>query len=70
MPPPKTPWTRERVKFLRTRIGLSQEAFARLLGISYTTVNSWERGSHKVSKKMAKRLDELVDYLHEEAGLG
>lgn len=27
---------------LRTRLGLSQEALAQLLGVSFTTVNRWE----------------------------
>ena len=29
---------------LRKTLGLTQEAFARLLGVSFSTVNAWERG--------------------------
>lgn len=32
----------ERLRQLRTRLGLSQEALAQLLGVSFTTVNRWE----------------------------
>jgi transcriptional regulator with XRE-family HTH domain len=32
----------ERLRRLRTGLGLSQEALARLLGVSYGTVNRWE----------------------------
>lgn len=31
-----------RLRRLRTRLGLSQEALARLLGVSFATVNRWE----------------------------
>jgi transcriptional regulator with XRE-family HTH domain len=32
----------ERLRQLRARLGLSQEAMAQLLGVSFTTVNRWE----------------------------
>lgn len=32
----------ERLRQLRTRLGLTQEALAQLLGVSFTTVNRWE----------------------------
>jgi transcriptional regulator with XRE-family HTH domain len=32
----------ERLRRLRTGLGLSQEALARLLGVSFATVNRWE----------------------------
>jgi transcriptional regulator with XRE-family HTH domain len=32
----------ERLRHLRTRLGLSQEVLAQLLGVSFTTVNRWE----------------------------
>lgn len=34
--------TPTRLRRLRTRLGLSQEALARLLGVSFATVNRWE----------------------------
>jgi len=36
--------TGEQVKAIRQGLGLSQEQFAQTLGVSYTTVNRWERG--------------------------
>lgn len=32
------------VKELRTRLGMTQQAFASLLGISFVSVNKWEKG--------------------------
>jgi DNA-binding transcriptional regulator YiaG len=37
-------WTPAAVKRLRKRLGLTQEAFARRLGVSVVTVNRWEQG--------------------------
>ena len=34
----------EEVKTLRARLGLSQQAFAKALGVSFSTVNRWEMG--------------------------
>ena len=36
--------TKERVRTLRDRMGLSQEALARELNVSTATVQSWESG--------------------------
>lgn len=35
----------QRLTELRTSLGLSQEAMARLLGISFASVNRWEKGA-------------------------
>ena len=37
--------TANQLRRLRTRLGLSQEALARLLGVSFATVNRWESQS-------------------------
>lgn len=37
--------TGDPLRRLRTRLGLSQEALARLLGVAFATVNRWENGS-------------------------
>lgn len=34
-------------KHIRRALGLSQEALAQLCGVSFTTVNHWERGRYK-----------------------
>ena len=40
----------ELVKDIRRQLALSQEDLARLLGVSYATVNRWENGLSKPSK--------------------
>lgn len=36
--------TPQEVKQIRTALGLSQQAFASLLGLSFVSVNKWENG--------------------------
>ena len=38
------------VKEVRKQLSLSQEALARELGVSYTTINRWEKGVSKPSR--------------------
>lgn len=40
--------------------GLSQEKFAKLVGVDETTVAGWERGDHKPSKKLAEILSRQI----------
>lgn len=35
---------------IRLRYGLSKYKWARILGVSWNTINSWEKGRHKVNK--------------------
>lgn len=54
------------IRRLRTRLGLTQEQYARLLGVTWTTVSRWERGQAKPDAKgLAKlsRLQELLDLI-------
>jgi DNA-binding XRE family transcriptional regulator len=44
----------ERMKLYRLTHGLSQEKFAKLVGVDETTVAKWERGKHKPLKKTLK----------------
>ena len=50
------------IKNLRSKLVLSQQEFAELLGVSFTSVNRWENGKHeptiKVKRKIAKLLQE------------
>jgi transcriptional regulator with XRE-family HTH domain len=45
--PEKQP--KQTLKQLRERAGLSQEALARLVGVSSKTVSNWERGTNVAS---------------------
>ena len=49
----------EKIKLYRQTHGLSQEKFAKLLGIDETTVAKWERGEHEPSKKLSEKLSML-----------
>jgi len=40
---------KQTLKQLRERAGLSQEALARLVGVSSKTVSNWERGTNAAS---------------------
>lgn len=48
----------EDIKRIRKKLFLSQEDFARELGISYATINRWETGKSKPTYKNMKLIDE------------
>ncbi len=53
------------VRHLRQHLNLSQEKFAAKLGVSFKTVNRWERG-HSVPSPMAlKLIEDLLESLGE-----
>ncbi|MFA7446200.1 MAG: helix-turn-helix transcriptional regulator [Flavobacteriaceae bacterium] len=47
------------VKKLREAMFLSQEEFAKYLGVSLVTVNRWENGKFIPTIKMKKKLNQL-----------
>jgi DNA-binding transcriptional regulator YiaG len=46
LPSPGEAWTAAHVAALRERLGLSQAAFARRLGVRQQTVSEWETGRY------------------------
>ncbi len=44
------------IKELRGRLGMTQEQLAREVGVSFKTVNRWERGKSKPSPMATKLL--------------
>ena len=46
----------EAIKTLRKKLILSQTEFAKLLGVSYATVNRWESGHFEPTIKSKRRL--------------
>lgn len=48
------------VREVRQRLGLTQEQFASRLGVTFPTVNRWERGRTKPSPMAQKLLIEAV----------
>jgi len=54
-------WTPSAIRALRTRLGLTQEAFAQKVGVAFTTANRWERGRVAPPKGVyAARLDAVA----------
>lgn len=46
----------DEIRAMRLRLGLSQEAFAPVLGVSMHTVNCWERGKRKPSRLAMEKI--------------
>ncbi len=49
----------EDIKTIREKLGLTQEALARLIGVSFQTVNRWERGGFKPSPLALEKIKKL-----------
>lgn len=49
----------EKVKYIREKLFLTQEALAKELGVNITTVNRWEKGHIEPSFPAKKALHEL-----------
>ena len=47
------------IKNLRTKLVLSQQEFAELLGVSFTSVNRWENGKHEPTIKLKRKIIQL-----------
>lgn len=47
------------IRALRTSLGWTQERLARELGVSWTTVNRWERGKTEPSPLAEAKLETL-----------
>jgi transcriptional regulator with XRE-family HTH domain len=48
------------VKETRKRLGLTQLQFAKILGVSFQSVNRWERGKTKPLPIFLKQIEEVV----------
>lgn len=49
----------DNIKSIRQKCFLSQETFAKELGVSFATVNRWESGKTKPTYKTMKLIDEF-----------
>lgn len=47
------------IKNLRIKLVLSQQEFAELLGVSFTSVNRWENGKHEPTIKVKRKILQL-----------
>lgn len=45
---------------IREKLGLSQEEFAHRVGVSFTTVNRWEKGKSKPSPMAKQNIEKLL----------
>ena len=59
--------TPKEIRDIRERLGLTQEGFAREIGVSFATVNRWERGhmapnglSLKALQQMEKKASKVL----------
>ncbi len=54
----------EAIKELRKRLLISQEDVAKLLGVSFASVNRWENGHHNPTLKARQKLRPLFKKNH------
>lgn len=54
----------EAIKELRKRLLISQEDVAKLLGVSFASVNRWENGHHDPTLKARRKLRPLFKKNH------
>lgn len=51
----------EAIKELRTKMMLSQQEMAQLLGVSFASINRWENGVHEPTLKIKRKLRSLFN---------
>jgi DNA-binding transcriptional regulator YiaG len=56
----KNLWTPKRIVALRKSLDLTQEGFARQIGVTFVTVNRWENG-HGVPKGLSLKALDLCE---------
>lgn len=49
----------EKVLELRGQLQITQMQLAEMLGVSFTTVNRWEKGHHEATILVRRRFDDL-----------
>ncbi len=54
----------EKIQVVRKQLFLSQEAMAKELGVSFATVNRWEKGKCAPSYKAQKAFNDLCEKHH------
>ncbi|MBR1817404.1 MAG: helix-turn-helix transcriptional regulator [Bacilli bacterium] len=47
------------IKTLRKKMSLSQEEFAKVLGVSFSSINRWENGRHEPTIIIKRKLKSL-----------
>jgi DNA-binding transcriptional regulator YiaG len=49
------------IKQLREKMMLSQQEFAKVLGVSFASINRWENGVHEPTIKVKRKLRSLFN---------
>ncbi len=49
------------IKQIREKLGLTQESLAHLIGVSFQTINRWERNIYKPSPLALEKLKQVFD---------
>lgn len=53
------------IKELRERLGMTQEQFAQEVGVTFSTVNSWENGKRRPLPFLVRRLLQMEEKLNQ-----
>ena len=61
--------TREELKALRARLGLTQDELAEKVGVARNTINRWEMGIRRIPEPVARLMDYLTKEVKTEAQL-
>lgn len=51
----------EAIKYIRKITFMSQESFAKEIGVSFSTVNRWERGKSKPNYSAMKKINKFCN---------
>ena len=52
------------IRKLRAKLNISQTELAAILGVSFTSVNRWEKGHHQPTVIAKEKLKQLFKYNH------
>lgn len=51
----------DKIRELRSKLGMTQEQFAAKVGVTFSTVNRWESGKSKPLPLAMRRIEELME---------
>lgn len=51
----------DKIRELRSKLGMTQEQFAVKVGVTFSTVNRWESGKSKPSPLTIRQIEELME---------
>ena len=51
----------DKIRELRSKLGMTQEQFSAKVGVTFSTVNRWESGKSKPSPLAMRQIEELME---------